>query len=56
MIAAANKKVCAIDKIPGAASRMLYLHLTEAQKYHVGKRAVEFGTIGIKPDISPVFH
>ena len=31
MIAAVNKKVCAIDKMPGAASRTLYLHLTGAQ-------------------------
>ena len=43
-IAAANEKVCAIDKMPGAASRTPYLHLTGAQKYQVGKRAAEFGT------------
>ena len=42
-IAAANEKVCAIDKMPGAASRAPYLHLTGAQKYQVGKRAAEFG-------------
>jgi len=44
-IAAANEKVCAIHKMPGEASRMLYLHLTEAQKYQVGKRAAEFRTV-----------
>ena len=42
-IAAANEKVCAIDKT-GAASKTPYLHLTAAQKYQVGKRAAEFGT------------
>ena len=35
-IAAANEKVCAIDKIPGAANRTPYLHLTGAQKYQMG--------------------
>ena len=46
-IAAANEKVCAIDKSKtpgGSASRTSYLHLTGAQKYQVGKRAAEFGT------------
>lgn len=43
-IAAANEKVCAIEKMPGVASRTPYLHLTSAQKYQVGKRAAEFGT------------
>ena len=44
MIAAVNEKVCAIDKMPAAASRVPYLHLTGAQKYQVGTRATEFGT------------
>ena len=43
-IAMANEKVSAIDKMPGEASRKLYLHLTGAQKYQVSKRAAEFGT------------
>ena len=46
MIAMANEKVIAIEGIPGAASRKLYLHLTGAgaQKFKVGKRTEEFGT------------
>ena len=48
-IATANEKVCAIDKIPGAASRAPYLHLTGAQKYQVGKGAAGITPFSITP-------
>ena len=48
-IAAANEKVCAIDKMPGAASREPYLHLTGVQKYQVGKGAAGLTPFGITP-------
>ena len=55
-IAVVKEKVCAIDEMPGVASRMPYLHLTLAQKYQVEKRAAEFGTMNTLQYYARHFH
>ena len=42
-----EQNVCAIDKMPGAANKTLYLHLTGAQKNQMGKRAAELTPFSI---------